>query len=75
MTTADTNAIHEKLQADKQFRDRVLTAETMAERMEIIGTKGFSCSANELRILLDRFINKKNDDSRNNFTLWGNKVH
>jgi len=75
MTSSDINAVREKLQADKQFRDKVLTVETMAERMELISAKGLSCSANELRIILDTFVDKKNDDSRNNFTLWGNKIH
>jgi len=75
MTPADTTAILERLQADKQFRDRVLTAKTMAERIEVIGAKGFSCSANELGIILDTFVDKKNDNRGNNFTLWGNKIH
>ncbi len=74
MTTAETKALLERIQSDKQFREKVLNADTMAERMEIIWAKGFSCSTNELHMILDTLIDKKNDESECHFSLWGNKI-
>jgi len=74
MTTAETTALLESIQANKKFRDKIVAASTMAERMEIIGAKGFSCSTNELRTILNTVIDEKPDDVENNFTLWGNKI-
>ncbi len=74
MTTAEATALLESIQADKRFRDKIVAASTMAERMEIVGAKGFSCSAHELRTILNTVSDEKQEDTENNFTLWGNKI-
>ncbi|TLU81918.1 MAG: hypothetical protein FDX21_10170 [Chlorobium sp.] len=74
MTTTETKTLLESIHADKQFREKVLNADTMAERMEIIWAKGFSCSTNELYMILDTLIEKKSDEGGCLFSLWGNKI-
>ena len=74
MNIADSEALLARLHTDEKFRDRVFAANTMAECMEIVGAKGFSCSAYELRIVMDKFIRENSTEHGSSFTLWGNKI-
>ena len=74
MTTEETTSLFERIHADQQFREKLLASGNMSERMEIIWSKGFSCSANELRGILETFMPQKSEAAENNFSLWGNKI-
>lgn len=74
MTIAQSKALYERLQADEVFRNRVLAANGMEKRMEIIESYGFDCSNDEVQMALNKYSTNTSSDICENYTLWGNRI-
>ena len=55
MSTAESKRLLKRVHADERFRNRVISANNMMERMEIILSKGFDCSKDEVQRILDQY--------------------
>ncbi|NTV07911.1 MAG: Nif11-like leader peptide family natural product precursor [Chlorobium limicola] len=74
MTIAQSKALYERLQADEVFRNRILAANEMEKRMEIIESYGFDCSNDEVQMVLNKYSVNTSPDICENYTLWGNRI-
>lgn len=74
MTIAQSKALYERLQADEVFRNRILAANEMEKRMEIIESYGFDCSNDEVQMALNKYSTNTSSDICENYTLWGNRI-
>jgi predicted ribosomally synthesized peptide with nif11-like leader len=75
MTISQSKALFKKLKVDERFRNRLLAAESMAERMEIVSAQGFDCSKDEIKTVIELVAEQKRVDNYAHFTLWGNRVN
>ncbi len=55
MCIAESKELFKRLKADKQFSNKVITAGSMMERMEIILSCGFDCTKDELQMVLEKY--------------------
>jgi len=62
MSIAQSKQLFERLKADERFRNEVITASSMMECMEIILSKGFDCTKDELRMVLDKYSEELSSD-------------
>ncbi len=74
MTTGQAGHLFQALHSDEFLRERLLSAKSMLECMEIIEVEGFACSMSELRMTLDKFIGEMDRERRNRYSLWGNVI-
>jgi len=74
MSAEKPSALQEKLRADELFRVRLLTANSIDERREIIEAADIFCSTQELQETLDSYVKENAIEVFDNRSLWGNRV-
>jgi hypothetical protein len=79
MTLAHSKYLLARLNADEQFRNKVLSTNDVTESEEIILAEGYGCTKDEIELVLRRFFEEQSRDTGNYFSLWGTcgeeKIH
>jgi predicted ribosomally synthesized peptide with nif11-like leader len=74
MTISQSKVLYKKLKVDVKFREALLSAETMAECVEIVAAHGLDCTKDEIKTVIGVFSDGYGK-IYNGFTLWGNRIY
>ncbi len=66
MSIAQSNELLKRVRGDERFRNRIITANNMMERMEIILSRDFDCTKDEVQMVLDKYSEEGSSGTESN---------